>query len=81
MLVQQKSVCYICKQPETVRVNGKLRPLCVDHDHKTGAVRKLLCNACNTALGGYERLRALGLQQKLEEYLLHHDTIAEWQTK
>lgn len=41
----QNGVCKICK-----RTNGKKR-LCVDHDHKSGKTRSLLCDKCNTALG------------------------------
>jgi hypothetical protein len=51
MLAEQDGVCYICKKPETVR-NGRarargIRPLAVDHDHKTGQARRLLCQSCN----------------------------------
>lgn len=45
MLVEQNGVCAICSNPPT----GK--PLHVDHNHKTGKVRKLLCFTCNSAIG------------------------------
>ena len=43
----QKGVCAICKGEG----DGKWKKLCVDHDHKTGKVRKLLCRNCNMILG------------------------------
>jgi len=46
MLEQQKGCCAICKSPP-----GK-KFLAVDHCHKTGRVRGLLCFRCNTGLGG-----------------------------
>ena len=53
MLREQKGVCAICSQPEKITDNasGKSKDLAVDHDHATGAVRALLCSACNTAIG------------------------------
>ena len=55
MLGDQHGVCAICEQPERAKsrwnANGEPRWLSVDHDHATGAVRSLLCNSCNHALG------------------------------
>lgn len=50
MLLKQGGVCAICGLTE--RVEG--RALAVDHCHATGAVRGLLCSACNIALGKFE---------------------------
>ena len=50
MFENQNGLCAICQQPPkgNTAVNGRM---CVDHDHKTGKVRKLLCFNCNTAIG------------------------------
>lgn len=42
----QGGKCYICR-----RATGASRRLSVDHDHKTGKVRGLLCRPCNDVLG------------------------------
>lgn len=48
---RQNGVCAICANPETATRNGKVKALAVDHDHKTGNVRGLLCSDCNTGIG------------------------------
>lgn len=48
----QGGVCAICRQEEThTRSTGRTDFLAVDHDHKTGAVRGLLCRGCNMGIG------------------------------
>jgi formate dehydrogenase maturation protein FdhE len=46
MLTAQNGVCAICGNPPK---SGK--KLVVDHNHKTGEVRGLLCTPCNTGIG------------------------------
>ena len=45
-LTEQLGLCAICG--EGCRSGGRLS---VDHDHKTGEVRGLLCKQCNLAIG------------------------------
>jgi len=58
----QGGVCYICQ-----RATGKTRRLTVDHDHKTGLVRGLLCRPCNTILGHFRD--DPGAAQRVIDYL------------
>jgi hypothetical protein len=48
---RQGGKCAICGQPEMQMRNGKIKALAVDHNHKTGAIRGLLCSDCNTGIG------------------------------
>lgn len=50
IFLSQNGKCAIC-QSDMPFDNLRLRP--VDHDHKTGKVRGILCNACNTGLGKF----------------------------
>lgn len=45
---QQKGKCAICCKEKGIH------GLVVDHDHKSGKVRGLLCNSCNKALGFFQ---------------------------
>lgn len=51
MLALQEGVCAVCAQPEVRETNGTVWHLSVDHDHLTGRVRGLICDACNKVLG------------------------------
>ena len=44
MILSQNNECAICKKPSH-------KTLHIDHDHKTGKVRGLLCSTCNTGIG------------------------------
>ena len=56
ILKDQDNKCAICKNPETIKSNytGKIKNLAVDHDHKTGKIRGLLCYNCNGSLGKFK---------------------------
>ena len=70
MFHRQNGVCAICSQPETATRLGKVKALSVDHNHKTGSVRGLLCSDCNTGIGKLKEDRNIFLSaiQYLDEH-------------
>lgn len=66
MYEQQNGLCSICKSEG----DGRWNKLCVDHDHKTGRVRELLCRNCNMVLGQVGD--NIGTLQNMIEYLEKH---------
>ena len=68
-LTNQLSGCSICGN--TIMEMGK--SLNVDHDHKTGKVRELLCHNCNIGLGNFKDNPELLLKSFL--YLIKHKTL------
>lgn len=69
LLEAQNGVCKICGKAETQPTkNGTaVRELSVDHDHRTGRVRGLLCNQCNIRLGMVDD--NIELMRKMIDYL------------
>ncbi len=60
LLEYQGGRCYIChRRPASKR-------LAVDHDHTTGAVRGLLCKACNRDVLGHLRDDTTALARAIE---------------
>jgi hypothetical protein len=70
MYEEQGEVCAICGKPDPAVHPTQERPLHIDHDHTTGAVRALLCRGCNMGIGAMgddpARVRAAA------EYLERH---------
>lgn len=64
LLHEQNNKCYTCGiEPKDFRLN-------IDHCHKTGKIRKLLCHKCNHALGNAND--DPNLLRKLAEYVELH---------
>lgn len=64
LIAAQGGLCAICGLPP-----GK-SGLQIDHDHRTGKVRELLCICCNTGLGKFRDTPEL--LQKALDYLRKH---------
>lgn len=74
MLAAQGGACAICQAPERDGPKGDSNILHVDHDHKTGKPRALLCSSCNRALGFFNDDPAL--LNKAADYLDLHNGVS-----
>lgn len=68
-LKEQNFVCKICSEPEITKhhVSGKLKSLAIDHCHKTGKIRGILCQRCNRVLGKIKD--SVDILDKMKAYL------------
>lgn len=72
MLKDQEEECAICcKHIRFGRELARKDKACIDHCHKTGKVRGLLCTRCNTAAGMMDDDPCKVL--RLKEYLTSHE--------
>lgn len=69
---KQKNVCAIClREEQCINYQTKERQsLSVDHDHKTGKNRDLLCQDCNRGLGLFDDDPEL--LERAAQYLKRH---------
>lgn len=64
----QEGRCYLCQRTDEQIRKGRMKYLCVDHDHATGRNRGLICGFCNrNILPWMERFP--GYAQRVQEYL------------
>ena len=66
LIKDQGGLCLLCRGPLGAKPH-------VDHSHKTGRVRGILCNACNQGLGSFRddvEVMALAI-----EYLNYHENL------
>ena len=73
LLMSQCGVCALCGQQETKLEfrTGKVMSLSVDHNHKSGQIRGLLCQKCNSIIGYANE--DVELLQKVIDYLKEND--------
>lgn len=57
----QEGKCKICglRAPRVISGTVETKALFVDHDHRTGKVRGLLCSNCNAGLGFFKDSRGV----------------------
>ena len=67
MLKNQDHKCAICLIPLEAMTFDRLTTAHIDHNHKTGEVRHLLCHFCNSGLGYFKD--DIELLKKAIEYL------------
>lgn len=71
-LEEQNYKCKICDSEIKYmsRYKDKYGSACVDHDHKTGKIRGLLCSSCNRALGLFKD--SISITENAHKYLVQY---------
>jgi hypothetical protein len=64
MYRKQESKCGICG----IHENNITKKLNIDHDHRTGKARELLCQKCNVALSYFENFDSKPFIEYLNKY-------------
>ena len=69
MYESQDKKCYLCHRDISLEKKQKRADMAyVDHNHKTGKVRSILCHSCNTMIGYVENQEIC--LDKLKKYLV-----------
>ena len=68
---QNYYLCAVCHEQNPIGRDGQPKTLAVDHNHRTGSNRALLCDRCNKVLGFVKDSQELLL--RLLFYLRSHD--------
>ena len=69
MYAAQNRKCFLCDRNIFLEKQKKVANLaCVDHDHKTGKVRSILCHQCNVTIGYIENRQISA--EKIKIYLV-----------
>jgi hypothetical protein len=72
ILAQQGGGCGICGRPPSGRIS-----LHVDHDHRSGRIRGLLCFVCNSSLGEFDDPDLLQAALRYVEPPVERDLLVE----
>jgi hypothetical protein len=67
MMKKQNYSCVICGYKFDPFIRDKSVKYAIDHDHESGAIRGILCRACNSGLGYFKD--SPDIMQKATDYL------------
>lgn len=79
LMINQSDYCPICKRDLVIDVPKRDR--CLDHNHKTGHIRAVLCRGCNSMEGKvYRAFVRVGLRNQGVDYVEFLKGLIEYQS-